>query len=342
MLESIVSGLASDRLLERLAHLRERRTAAFATAAGIVALATLIRWLLDPYLQNATPFLTYFIGVLLVALIAGLGPALAAIAASAVIAWYLFIPPRFSFDLGKREAVILGAFVGAAAAMALVVALMNAVVERLLQQRQELISLRERDRQLQRLMIAELQHRTANLMSHVKVLAARSFGSSAGGPDNRLAFLDRIDALAASIQLGVDGKRRTLAALLEQVLKPYRDRIAIEGCELELTDEALQHFALIAHELQSNAVKHGALSSPRGRVEITGRIDSAPAPAQFQFVWQEREGPPVTAPQRKGFGMTTLVKAAEYRGATVSLAHDPGGVCYRYSISLARIVESGR
>jgi two-component sensor histidine kinase len=269
--------------------------------------------------------------------VGGIGPALFAIGCSIVLAWFFFIPPLYSFDLGKRGLLLLALFGGAAAVMAVLVALINAIVERLLQQHQTLSCLQRREAEAQQLMIRELQHRTGNLLVVVKLLASKTFQDPTRLAKDRADFLDRIDALAKSIGLAGPDERRTLSALLEQVLELHRDRIDIEGCDVRLTHDAVQQFALIAHELQTNAIKYGALSNKSGRVTVTGHVDAATKPAMFHLVWQERDGPPVKPPQRSGIGSTTLVAAAQYQGAKAALEYDPKGVCYRYSIDLPRI-----
>lgn len=160
MLESLLSGVASDSAIERLSRWRASRPKAYATAVGIVAIATLVRWLLDPHIYGVAPFITYFAAVLMIALVAGLGPSLLAIACFVVLGWYLFVPPYFNLDLTKSDPTMLAIFAMAAALMAMLIALVNSIVERLLQQRRELLALREREGQAQQLMIRELQHRT--------------------------------------------------------------------------------------------------------------------------------------------------------------------------------------
>ena len=61
-------------------------------------------------------------------------------------------------------------------------------------------------------------------------------------------------------------------------------------------------FALVVHELATNAAKHGSLSTPRGHVVIGWKIDRSEPEALLSFCWTERGGPPATQPTTEGLG----------------------------------------
>jgi two-component sensor histidine kinase len=69
-----------------------------------------------------------------------------------------------------------------------------------------------------------------------------------------------------------------------------------------------QNFSLALHELATNAAKYGALSNETGKVTISWTITAEERSNRLNFKWQEKGGPPVTPPQRSGFG-TSLLKA---------------------------------
>ena len=74
-----------------------------------------------------------------------------------------------------------------------------------------------------------------------------------------------------------------------------------------LNSRAAQTFALLLHELATNAAKYGALSLPdKGQVHIHWSINGEAGEARFKFQCEERDGPPVVVPTRKGFGSTLL------------------------------------
>ena len=70
--------------------------------------------------------------------------------------------------------------------------------------------------------------------------------------------------------------------------------------------------ALAFHELATNASKYGALSTPEGRLSVRWTT----ADDQLHLTWTERGGPPVTPPERRGFGTRMIERtlASEFEG----------------------------
>jgi two-component sensor histidine kinase len=73
-----------------------------------------------------------------------------------------------------------------------------------------------------------------------------------------------------------------------------------------LKAEATQNFALVLHELATNAAKYGALSNSTGCVHIKWAIAKSNGASHFTFRWHERGGPAVSQPRRRGFGSAVL------------------------------------
>jgi two-component sensor histidine kinase len=99
--------------------------------------------------------------------------------------------------------------------------------------------------------------------------------------------------------------------LVSAQLAPFADligsRIVVRGPKLRLNAASAQAIGLALHELSTNAGKYGALSMDGGRVDVCWEIDGN----TFTIRWTEREGPPVSAPGRRGFGsivMETMVE----------------------------------
>jgi len=112
----------------------------------------------------------------------------------------------------------------------------------------------------------------------------------------------------------------------------------VHGPKLRLKPVSAQAIGLALHELATNAGKYGALSTDRGRVDISwGAADGT-----FTMSWTEREGPPVSAPQRRGFG-TTVIKAMAQRSVDggVDLDYAPSGLTWRLTCPAASTLESG-
>src|SRR5260370_17209157 len=84
-------------------------------------------------------------------------------------------------------------------------------------------------------------------------------------------------------------------------------RIALDGPKLRLKAAAAQAIGLTLHELATNAGKCGALSVDAGRVDVGWRFDSG----MFKISWTERKGPPVSQPERRGFGSAVIKSIAK-------------------------------
>ena len=61
------------------------------------------------------------------------------------------------------------------------------------------------------------------------------------------------------------------------------------------------------HELATNAVKHGALSAPEGRVRVGWAVEEAEGGRRLRLRWEERGGPRGRPPAARGFG-TRLIE----------------------------------
>jgi PAS domain S-box-containing protein len=194
------------------------------------------------------------------------------------------------------------------------------------------ISERKKAEAHRELLIAELNHRVKNTLSTVQSLAWQTFKDSPNRPTVK-AFEARLIALSSAhdVLTRENWESAGLREIIEQAIAPHRsdvdDRFAIEGPEVRLTPKSALAIAMGLHELCTNAAKYGALSIPKGRVSISWGVDRGVSPAQFNLLWQERGGPIVKPPQRKGFGSLLVEKLlASDLGGTVVLSYAPEGV----------------
>jgi two-component sensor histidine kinase len=127
-------------------------------------------------------------------------------------------------------------------------------------------------------------------------------------------------------------------ALLEDVvrgvLETFGSRISIEGPEVHLKSSVAQGFALVVHELATNAVKHGALTHDAGTVQVRWSVTPAGTESLIHFKWQERGGPPPDVPKRRGFGTVLLERAVASSGYPPRFDYAPEGLTYELSTSL--------
>lgn len=185
---------------------------------------------------------------------------------------------------------------------------------------------------LQDALVIELAHRVKNLLAIVQSLALQTRGATVDS--YRQAFLSRLKALAlahgALLQTALE--RAPLRALLDELLAPFLQdepgRVVLDGPAVALPASQVTIFALIVHELASNAARHGALSVPAGRVLLSWRkVDG-----QLHLDWREQGGPPTPAGDSsglegtRGFGTLLIRKAATYQlRGTAELFLDPEG-----------------
>jgi two-component sensor histidine kinase len=137
-------------------------------------------------------------------------------------------------------------------------------------------------------------------------------------------------------------------ALLGEIIRlefeGFSDRVMAGGPNVMLNSRGAQTFALLLHELATNVAKYGALSQPeKGRVDIHWSIDGEAAEARFKFHWQERDGPPVVPPTRKGFGSILLEKlASQDFGAQPTITFAPQGLSYSIDASLPTMIAGNQ
>ncbi len=196
-----------------------------------------------------------------------------------------------------------------------------------------------------RLLLRELTHRSKNLLAVIHAIARQTASRTKSIDDFLEHFGARLVAIGCSHDLLIadNWHGASLRTLVEQQLSAHADRfgaqIAIEGEDVVLKPEAIQNLGLALHELATNAQKYGALSSDRGRVRIHWQFCDA---AKLKLIWEERGGPPVTMPERSGFGRamleTVVSRALE---GDVKLSFPPRGVRCVIVIPAAQVASRG-
>lgn len=204
------------------------------------------------------------------------------------------------------------------------------------------ISDRKKLQESQSFIVRELHHRTQNLFAVFQAIASRTIDESKTATEIKNVLKGRIQALARAYAIAEDQgwEGVSLTAMLDRELAGFSKCVKIDGCDITVSSSAAQQFALIIHELATNALKYGALSVPDGLVSITGKIDRLNGSATFSFAWRETGGPPVTAPTRKGFGSVILVDSAKQFSQDVTLDYARQGLCYDLHIQLSAIEAS--
>ncbi len=205
------------------------------------------------------------------------------------------------------------------------------------------ITERHRDDELKALLAKELQHRTANLFAVIMSIANRTLSGDRPIEMARDVFTARLKALAnANALLTIDLEEGgTLEDIVRTELASFSTRITIQGPRIVLSPSATQGFALIVHELATNAIKYGGLSNKAGKVKVTwSQVDMADQEPRLSFRWQERDGPPVEPPGRKGFGSRLLERAIDTSAKPAVFDYACEGLTYDLDIPLTSICDT--
>jgi PAS domain S-box-containing protein len=164
----------------------------------------------------------------------------------------------------------------------------------------------------QLVLIRELQHRTKNLLAVMQSIATNTLDYSSDITSAKDAIIGRLHALARAQEFITTGRTAgvPLHNLVEAELAAFATRFSIDGAPLIIGGGFAQQFALVVHELATNAVKHGSLSIPSGRVFVSWELNRLQPKPILSFSWLERGGPPVRAPTELGFGSQLLSVAS--------------------------------
>ncbi len=175
----------------------------------------------------------------------------------------------------------------------------------------------------QSVLVAELQHRTRNLITVVRAIARRIRSKSHSLEDFDKRFGDRLEALSRVQGLLSNlsaGQRVNFDELLRSELSSIavpEDRVVLEGpAGIQLRSATVQTMALVLHELTTNATKHGALSGASGRLTIRWDVVGTAHERQLHVDWRE-EGVAMdehaTRGKSRGYGLELIERALPYQ-----------------------------
>jgi len=321
--------------------LRPGTVGAYALAFVSAGVATALRLTLDPYVMGAQ-FVTFFPAVIITTLVSGLNAGLFCLALSVAALGFFIMPPRYSFFIENLSDLLTTLlFVLLTFSSVILIAGMRFAIERYQELSQKLeqheMALREREERL-KVMVAELQHRTRNLISVVAAIADDTLRTSDTLDDfkvnyhGRLAVLGRAQGLLFRIK---EGGRVTFDELLNSELAAQSVRVGDNGqvtidgpTGVRLRSGMVQTLAMVLHELVSNAIKHGALKQPSGHLAVRWRQESSAENGKpwLHLDWKE-SGVEMPSEVGAGRGRDLIERALPYQfGAQTTFALEADGL----------------
>ncbi|MDT7933866.1 MAG: HWE histidine kinase domain-containing protein [Sphingomonadaceae bacterium] len=187
----------------------------------------------------------------------------------------------------------------------------------------------ERTRERLQAMINELNHRVKNTLATVHSIASHSFRNS--NREAFEAFEGRLLALAGvhDMLTRESWANAGLDELIRVAIGPFSpERFRLTGEPVIVEPRVASALAITLHELATNATRFGSLSAAGGGVEISWRGVLGPGGARLLTIdWDEYGGPPAEPPEREGFGLRLIRRAAAVdRDASVSVSFEPAGL----------------
>jgi len=181
----------------------------------------------------------------------------------------------------------------------------------------------------------EAEHRSKNVLAAVQATVQLS---NADTPEDlKKAIAGRIQALANVHSLFVETRwiGAELSTVVRQELAPYcainERRVRTEGPEMVMEPNAAQAVAIILHELATNAAKYGALSVPRGEIDLKWTHDPD---GRLTLQWREIGGPTVQTPTRSGFGTKVITSMIAQLKGTANFDWNAGGVVCEITLNV--------
>lgn len=195
------------------------------------------------------------------------------------------------------------------------------------------------------LLAGEMSHRVKNLLTIASALTAITSRSATTAPEMAKDLTRRLSALGRAHDLvrpvpGHAEHSALLGDLLTVLLAPYDDmgafsgRIRVSVPRMAVGEAAATTLAMVLHELATNSLKYGALSTAEGTLDV-----SCDAPGQnVSIVWTEQGGPPVEKIDAPGgFGSKLLRRGMDDLGGKAEVAWLKSGVVVTLEMAADRL-----
>jgi len=292
-----------------------------------LALGTGSRAAIEP-IVDGVPFMTFFPAVALATYLGGQYAGIATMLLGGLIAAHFWVPPLNSLALAPDQWITVAIYAVLSGLLVVLIHRLHLAVARA-----------EAAEATANLYAHEMVHRTANLVALVQSVANLTFKSDGCPAEQRRLFSARLVALGGALTspMSTDGNQDVLA-VIRTALLPFGERVHVSGHTVGVRPGAAAKLALIFHELGTNAVKYGALSSDTGRVNIAASMRDT----SLVIDWWERGGPQVSPqPSRRGFGTRLLMSSLSRETGSVKIQFDPQGLTAEVVLRESQLVAEG-
>ena len=196
------------------------------------------------------------------------------------------------------------------------------------------------------LLLNELNHRINNTLVTVQSMVEQTLRATDVDRSVRDDLTARLMALSEAHKSLVEQNwaGAELSDIIRRALSPYENdgvRLSTDGPPLWVSPQQAVTLSLVLHELVTNAVKYGALSTPDGRLTVSWNLQhDSRGQRHMTFLWEERGGPTVREPTRRGFGSRLIERslAAEAQGRA-RMEFDPEGLRCSIAMTLSGEAE---
>ncbi|MBV9994091.1 MAG: DUF4118 domain-containing protein [Caulobacteraceae bacterium] len=298
----------------------ERSLEAYGFAVLCVVVATLVRLAAKATgVHGLVIYSTYYPATVAAILVGGRRAGALAAVLGGLAAYSFFMPPLYAFvSVTVSDVLNVALYAGSCGLIIVVIDRYERAVSRL------------REEDARHLTIArEEHHRLKNAMFVAQCIVKQSLSDM---PERARTISQRLWASQQEIGDRVDNRAVTLRDLLMAELQAYdltKFSLELEDGR-ELSHKAGSILSLAVHELTTNALKYGALSTPNGRVSVASRNVGG----RMSLRWRETGGPPVQPPKRRGYGTVLLRRIVEGAGGVLAVDYSPSGVTAEISLAV--------
>ena len=193
------------------------------------------------------------------------------------------------------------------------------------------------------LRMLELSHRTKNILSIVQALVHQTLRDDRPIEEARRTLSNRLVAMGNAVDTLLQTAWQPTS--LEEIVRAglihsasFDGRMRVSGPAVAVGPGAAMSLSLVLHELESNAIKYGALSNDKGAVDLRWTVVAGGNAPTLMIVWQERGGPPVSPPAGRGFGTRLIGTGIGRRlGGSAECRFEPEGLHWTLSAPLGEL-----